>query len=499
MRRAPVFVVATATVAALILAWTWSSRAPGPPAGEGAARRATVGPDGGFSLAPATVNDVTGLNSTPVRGVVTPTSEAELVALVQEARRKGLKIAIAGKRHSQGGQTSYPGGMVVDMTRFNRIRRVDVAGKRITVESGATWEDVQNEIHRVGLAVEVQQSSNIFTVGGSIGVNAHGRDPNHGPIIETVQALRLLRADGTIVNASRVENPELFSLVVGGYGLFGIILDVDLELTEDSVLEKRTVAMSYRDYPAFFARTVRGHPEVELHYARPSIAPRDLLAPMTVTSMVRTTARPRNVFQLREESGIERNRWFLKLSRDSAWGKDLRWFMQEAVVDRPGATTVLSRNNSMRPEVKFLEYRSATDADILQEYFIPPGSFVPFMDGLRAIVRQHRVNLLSATVRWVRRDETSFLRYAREDCFGVVLYLNHGKAPEDVQRALEWTRALVELTLELGGVYYLPYQRYPSGEQIRRAYPMLDAFFARKLALDPEERFSSAFFEAYRR
>jgi len=220
---------------------------------------------------------------------------------------------------------------------------------------------------------------------------------------------------------------------------------------------------------------------------------------MTVTSLVRTPERPKAVFKLNEETGVERNKFFLKLSRNSQWGKDIRWFMQEALVDRPGATAVLSRNNAMRPEVKFLEYDSPTDADILQEYFVPPENFVSFMDGLRRIVQKRRVNLLSATVRWVKRDNDSFLRYARNDCFGIVLYLNQGKSEAERTRAQEWTRALVDLATDVGGVYYLPYQKYPTAAQIRRAYPMLDEFFRKKKQQDPDELFMSGFYAAYRR
>ena len=72
------------------------------------------------------------------------------------------------------------------------------------------------------------QSNNSFTVGGSISANCHGWQVGRPPIASTVRGFRLMLADGTIVHCSREENAELFSSVLGGYGLFGIILDVDL-------------------------------------------------------------------------------------------------------------------------------------------------------------------------------------------------------------------------------------------------------------------------------
>jgi FAD/FMN-containing dehydrogenase len=77
-------------------------------------------------------------------------------------------------------------------------------------------------------AVKAMHSTDIFTVGGSIAVNAHGMDHQAGSVGRTVRSMRVLLPDGTIQRASPTENQELFNLVVGGYGLFGIVLDADL-------------------------------------------------------------------------------------------------------------------------------------------------------------------------------------------------------------------------------------------------------------------------------
>src|SRR5688572_3866794 len=110
------------------------------------------------------------------------------------------------------------------MTQFNEMS-LDEENMILTVQSGATWHDIQNFLHP-RFAVKSMQSTDIFTVGGSISVNAHGMDHLAGSVGSSIVAMRVMLANGTIVNVSREENPELFSLVVGGYGLFGVILDV---------------------------------------------------------------------------------------------------------------------------------------------------------------------------------------------------------------------------------------------------------------------------------
>src|SRR5712692_8328193 len=73
-----------------------------------------------------------------------------------------------------------------------------------------------------GRAVKLMQTSNVFSIGGSLSVNCHGRLPGRPPMISTVRSLSLLTADGEIKRCSRSDNAELFRHAIGGYGLFGV-------------------------------------------------------------------------------------------------------------------------------------------------------------------------------------------------------------------------------------------------------------------------------------
>jgi FAD/FMN-containing dehydrogenase len=443
------------------------------------------------------MHDVSRLETVEVREIARVETVAAMQAAVRRARAEGLKVSIAGARHSQGGHVFYPGALVLDMTGFDHVRRVDRARKLATVESGATWRQVQDAAAREGLAVRVMQASNIFTVGGSLSVNAHGRDPRFGSVVETVRAFRLLGADGEIRQVSRTENAELFDLVIGGYGLFGVILDVDLELTDDVVYEKNVRYLDAAAYPRYLQRNVLGHPEVGLHFAWPSIEVPLAMAHVLVADYVVTQERPKRVFEPHAEENVGLNRFMFGLSRDSDWGKGLRWFLQRRLIGHHEA--IVSRNNAMRPEVEFLRYAGARDTDILQEYFFPLARYDAFLPELARILRAGGANLLSATLRYVPPATSPMLRYARaEPQLAAVLYLNQGLDPAAREAAATWTRALIDAVLAVGGTYYLPYQPYATKEQARRAYPMLDAFFAKKRAYDPTEMFQNQFYARYR-
>ena len=99
----------------------------------------------------------------------------------------------------------------------------------LTIGSGASWSKALQYLDGFGKSIGVMQSFSNFSVGGSLSVNGHGWQAGAPPISSQVIGFTLMNADGQIIYCSRDENAELFKLVTGGYGLFGIILDIKRE------------------------------------------------------------------------------------------------------------------------------------------------------------------------------------------------------------------------------------------------------------------------------
>jgi FAD/FMN-containing dehydrogenase len=427
----------------------------------------------------------------------------QLQAIVRDANARGLKVSISGSRHSQGGHTYVEGGIVLDMRAFNRVLAIDEGGPTITVQSGATWAEVQRALAPKGLAIKVMQSSNIFTVGGTLSANAHGRDIDVMQVVEVVERFHLLLASGEIVEVSRTSNPDLFSLAIGGYGMYGVILDVTLRVTRDELYEQRAEILDYKDFPRYFSETVQHDPQAVLMLARPSIDP-DPSSFLREIAAVTWRHAPKNAtasFALTEEANVTRDRFFFGLSRTFDWAKSLRWSLQKRVELGAGDARVMSRNNAMRPPLaplEFLEYHSSSDTDIIQEYYVPVEHFVAFMDKFRRILVDGRMNVLSSTVRYVTPNATPVLAYApASPVFAIIQMSNVGLSAADQAHAAEVTQQLVDAALEFGGTYYLTYQLYPTPKQFHRAYPRAGYAFERKRFYDPNEVFVSQFYEKY--
>ena len=168
------------------------------------------------------VNDITQLNPVPMARVVTPHSVADIAAAIQGSSGP---VSIGGGRYSMGGQTAIDYGLQIDMREFDDVVAFDAAQREVVVQSGITWRELQEYIDPHDLSVKIMQTYANFTVGGSLSVNVHGRYIGHGPIISSVRAIKLVLADGSVVPASREENPELFLAAIGGYGGIGVIAE----------------------------------------------------------------------------------------------------------------------------------------------------------------------------------------------------------------------------------------------------------------------------------
>jgi FAD/FMN-containing dehydrogenase len=405
-----------------------------------------------------------------------------------------------------GGHAFAVNALVLDMRKFNRIA-VDAERKIVTVQSGATWHDVQKVLHPT-LAIKAMQSTDIFTVGGSISVNAHGMDHRAGSVGRTVTAMRVMLADGTIHTISRSEEPDLFNLVVGGYGLFGIIIDADIEVTDNRVYQSERRIFDYQDFQVAFDGILKDD-RYALLYGHLSTAPQSFLREMILYTYKEAAGPGGDIPPLGEVTNVRWRRLVFNVSKHGPLAMRLKWWAEKYVEPRlencpvsrnqalgEGEGCFVSRNEPMHDSVKYLKNDLKDETDILQEYFVPRDQFVAFVDGLRRISLANNAALLNASVRIVHR-ENNFLTYAPVDMYAIVLYLNQRTDAPGAAGMETITRQLVDLTVTLGGRFFLPYQLYYTREQLQQSYPEIDAFFSAKRRYDPDGLFTNTFYRTY--
>lgn len=449
--------------------------------------------DGDFEgrLHETVVNDITELNPVPMARIVTPRSVDEIISAIQGSNGP---ISIGGGRFSMGGQTAIDNGLQLDMREFDEIVAFDAAKREITVQSGITWRELQEYIDPHDLSVKIMQTYANFSVGGSLSVNVHGRYIGHGPIISSVKAIRLVLADGSVVAASRDENPDLFFAAIGGYGGIGVIADVTLELAVNEKVGRQTKTMSVAEYGEHFAANIRDNKQVVFHNA-------DLYPP--AYEEVRDVSWYVTDDELTIEDRLiatDESYWWLpklvKFANSSGFGKWSRKTIMEPLYysfDR-----VAWRNWEASYDIRELGEGDRSDKTwVLQEYFIPVENFDSFVPKMRDIFNKHEVDVVNVSIRHALPDPDSYLSWARNEVFAFVVYHSQGTTAADRQQVGVWTREMIDAIISENGAYYLPYQPHATLSQFHAAYPSAEQYFNVKRAVDPENRFQNKFLEKY--
>ena len=451
------------------------------------------------ALPPSQVDDASRMNRTEVARVWSipadrNAAESQLRELLTLARSKRLRIAIAGARHSMGGHTIYPDGIVINMLPFNHME-LSVATETLNVGAGAKWSEVLPYLDSHGYSVGVMQSNNDFSVGGSLSVNCHGWQHSQPPIASTVRSLRVMRADGLIVRCNRSENAELFSLVLGGDGLFGIILDAELRVVPNERYRAEIEVVTYDNYVSRFMKT---SDDAGLVYGRLCVVPdKEVFLREAILTVFRPAPSKREDVPLLRDVGYESlRRQIYRAQIGSESGKELRWRAEKGS-SKVLASRFFSRNQLLNEEAAVYQEQNSDRTDILHEYFIPSSQFVDFLDRARKIIFGHRADLLNVTIRNVREDKDTFLRYADKDMFSFVMLFNQPREEEADRRMEEMTRELIDAALDCGGRYYLPYRLHATNDQFERAYQQSQDWFERKQHYDPDGIFQNQFYLKY--
>ncbi len=440
--------------------------------------------------------DYTGLLPEHVDQVTKTTNRQDLQKIVKQANAEGKHISIAGLQHSQGGHTYYKDGIVIDMRTFNKILEVNEKEKTVRVEAGATWEDVQKAIQPYGLALKVTQSQSIFTIGGSLSVNAHGRDIRFGPMSSTVKELTLLTPQGEIKTITN-KDPNIH-YVLGGYGLFGVILDVTLVLTDNEVYTIHTKNIKTSEYESHFTK-VLNNPDIAMNYARVSVAPSSFLNDMVVIDYYKT-GKMDHVTKLKGEDFVHLTKYSLDIGRKGGLLEDLFWKTQNFYLNQLDGSKI-TRNNVMRSESTFMEFNNPEKVEVLQEFFVPISEFDEYIEDLKKLLpandAKEDFKIHNITIRFAAKDNTTTLNYAKEDMLGLVILIQHGLQERDIEHAKDMIQKWTNLTLEHGGTYYLPYYRYQTKTQFKESYPNWKKFKEKKKKQDPNEVFVNNFYQNY--
>lgn len=458
------------------------------------------------------VNDIhSRLNSARPSSVVCITSIDDVTAALGRARAEGVPVAIGGGRHAMGGQQFCDGGMLLDMRGFDRVLAFDRDAGLITVEAGIMWPELVQclldeqaeagpDVTRWGIR-QKQTGADRMTIGGTVAANGHGRGLAFGPIVTDVERLTLIDARGELVTCNRTDHAELFSLVVGGYGMFGVICSVTLRLSPRQQVE-RVVEERYIDtVPAAFEQRIAegfmyGDFQYAIDHASDDFLRRGIFSCYRPVEVERPVPDDQKLLS-REEWGM-----LLYLAHvDKAKVAD-------RYVEHYLATTGQLYYSDTHQMADYHDgYHEILDGvlnvevpatEVITEIYVPRDRLTDFMEAAAESLRGNGADVIYGTVRLIEQDAETFLPWARERYACVIFNLHTEHTEAAIENTAQSFRDLIDLGIERGGSYFLTYHRWARKDQVEACYPRFEEFLARKLEHDPGELFQSDWYRHYR-
>ncbi len=457
-------------------------------------------PFGTVTSEAALLNDASELSATPVAKHLTLTNRFDAAATealrteLTEAKAAGRPAIASAARHSMGGQSIARAG--VTMTMDHDWVEIDSAALSYRCGAGTRWSTVIRELDAAGFSPAVMQSNSDFGVASSFSVNAHGWPVPFSGCGATVRALQMMLASGEVVTCSREENADIFTAAMGGYGLFGIITELELQMVPNARLEPEFLHVDPMEFGNSFVQAIKQGIGVQMAYGRMDTSKdRFLERAMIVTYR---PARDQSDLPLAPGSG-----WLARTTRDvfraqtgSDVNKHLRWWFEAALTPWIGSGST-TRNALLNEPVMTLEDRDPQRTDILHEYFVAPDRFPAFISACRDVIPSSYQELLDVTLRYVETDDESWLSYAPAPRIAAAMLFSQEKTHRAEADMARMTKELIDRVLALGGSYYLPYRLHARTDQMIKAYPGLRAFTAKKRAMDPSNLFRHAMWDSH--
>ena len=314
-------------------------------------------------------------------------------------------------------------------------------------------------------------------------------------------------ASGAVRHCSRTENPELFSLAIGGYGLFGIIYAVTLRLMPAHRV-RRVVEITTIDRleTLFTKRIADGFTYGDFQYKTDETSPGFLrdgvmscYVPMpggpVSDDEPHATQPPLNLLS---EQDWRRLLYLSHADKARAFDEYAGFYLSTNGQTYDSDTFQLSQyiddyhrelDRSLNAAVKCTE--------TITELYVPLPSLADFMGAAARELRERSANVIYGTIRLIEQDDETFLNWARQPYACIVFNLHVEHTEAGIAHTANALRTLIDIAMERDGSYFLTYNKFATPQQLARCYPQFGEFLALKDRYDPDGVFSSDWLRAY--
>ncbi len=405
-----------------------------------------------------------------------PTTEDELVRIVTDAARAGQRVKCVGAGHSFT-PIACTDGVMVDLSSYGRVLGHDAVARTITVQAGITLHQLCEELDARGLALENMGDIAYQSIAGATSTATHGTGWHFGNLSSRIVGMRLIAGDGSVVECSTDQNPEVLAAARVGVGALGIVSTVTLQAVRafrlhaieepipvDDVLADFDGFMSSADHVEFFwvphtkwALTKRNRRTDEPAAPRPK--PKELVDDVLLSNVA---------FGALCRIGRRKPDWIPRLAK---------------MMPSTGRVEYTDRSDRVFTSPRMVRFYE-------MEYAIPREAVPEALNRVRALVDEAGMQLsFPVEVRVVAPDDIPLSTASGRATGYIAVHVYQG-TPYDA-----YFQGVERIMDSYGGRPHWGKMHFQRAETLAERYPRWDDFQEIRARLDPEGRFTNQYLE----
>jgi len=407
--------------------------------------------------------------------VATPRNVDELAAIVQAAAAERQRVKAIGSGHSFTA-IGVTDGVQVDLSQMAQLVAADRRSHLVTVQAGMPLRLLNPALAALGLALSNLGDIDVQTVAGALSTGTHGTGGRIGGLATQVRGMKLVLADGSVVNTSATERPELFSAARVGLGALGVLSTLTLQVEDAFALRAQEQPMALPDVLAQLDELIGTNEHFEFYWF-----------PHTSRTLIKRNNRlpveqaPQPLPRIRAllEDEVLSNGAFELTCRLGAVLPSLIPRINNAAARLLGARDYSDTSHRVLVSprrVRFVE----------MEYAVPADAVRAALAGIEAAIMRHQLAVsFPVEVRFAAADDIPLSTASGRDTAYLAVHMFRGQPYEQYFRAVE------DVMNDLDGRPHWGKVHYQDAGTLHGRYPRFEEFSAVREAVDPERRFGN--------
>lgn len=399
--------------------------------------------------------------------------EDELASAVRDAAAAGRTVKVAGTGHSFT-DIACTDGLMLRLDRHDRVLNLDQRARTVTVEAGTTLAALSDRLAGEGLALSNMGDIGYQTVAGALATGTHGTGATFGNLSSQLTGVRLVTANGEVVECSASEDPELFRAARVSLGALGVVSAVTIQCEPAFNLHAVEGPASFDEVLERFDELVASNEHFECYWF-----PHTRRAMTKENNRTDRPVRPKSRRRTYLDDIFVANTVFGAVSRTSRRFPSLTPRLAQIVNVGLSRTEEVDRSDRVFTSPRLVRFAE-------MEYALPRASVVPAVKEVRSLI-ERRGFLVSfpIEVRVSAADDAYLSMSNGRDSGYVAVHMFQGVEFEPYFRAVE------QVMRELDGRPHWGKLHFRTFADLEPAYPDWARFAAVRDRVDPDRVFTN--------